>query len=86
MSLPTLLGHLGIPRADLVGWSDGGIIALLTAIRHPERVRRVVASGANIRLDALSWNFVKWATAVPRAAWLLPMLTSFLDAPDKTAK
>ncbi len=59
-----LLDHVGIVRADLVGWSDGGIIALLVAIRHPDRVRRVVASGANIRLDGLSPGFVKWANAV----------------------
>ena len=59
-----LLGHLSIARADLIGWSDGGIIAFLVAIRHPERVRRVVASGANMRLEGLSPGFVRWARAV----------------------
>jgi pimeloyl-ACP methyl ester carboxylesterase len=44
-----LLKQLGLKNADVVGWSDGGIIALMLAIRHPELVRRVVASGANIR-------------------------------------
>ncbi|HWE69596.1 MAG TPA: alpha/beta hydrolase [Acidimicrobiales bacterium] len=42
-----LLASLGLPPAHLVGWSDGGIIGLLVAIRHPERVARVVAFGAN---------------------------------------
>src|SRR6185436_8898829 len=40
-----LLVHLGIRNADLVGWSDGGQIALRLAFIHPELIRRVVASG-----------------------------------------
>lgn len=42
-----LLAALELPPAHLVGWSDGGIIGLLVAIRHPERVSRLVAFGAN---------------------------------------
>jgi pimeloyl-ACP methyl ester carboxylesterase len=37
-----LLGALDLPSAHLVGHSWGGFIALLTAIRHPARVRSVV--------------------------------------------
>ncbi|MET9959515.1 alpha/beta hydrolase [Streptomyces sp. NPDC006326] len=33
--------------AHLVGWSDGGIVALLVAIGRPDLVRKVVAIGAN---------------------------------------
>ena len=40
-----LLIHLGISNADLMGWSDGGQLALRLASTHPELVRRVVASG-----------------------------------------
>ncbi len=39
--------------ADLLGWSDGGIVALLVALRHPEAVRRVAVSGANLSPEAL---------------------------------
>lgn len=51
-----LMDHLGIDKADLVGWSDGGIIGLEIAMTAPERLNRVVAYGANfdptgVRLD-----------------------------------
>jgi pimeloyl-ACP methyl ester carboxylesterase len=37
-----LLGHLQIQRADVLGYSMGAGIAFQVAIRHPERVRRLV--------------------------------------------
>ncbi|MGW0612772.1 alpha/beta fold hydrolase [Streptomyces sp. NPDC002788] len=37
---------VGAP-AHLVGWSDGGIVALLVALARPDLVRKVVAAGAN---------------------------------------
>jgi pimeloyl-ACP methyl ester carboxylesterase len=51
-----LLDQLGIQKADIVGWSDGGIIGLELAIHHRERLNRVVAYAANfdptgVRLD-----------------------------------
>ncbi|MBN1963753.1 MAG: alpha/beta hydrolase [Anaerolineae bacterium] len=42
-----LLDYLGIEAANLVGWSDGGIIGLDIAINHPERLLKLVAYGAN---------------------------------------
>lgn len=41
-----LLDALGIARADLVGNSFGGGLALALAIRHPARVRRLVLMGS----------------------------------------
>jgi len=41
-----LLDALKIARADLVGNSFGGALALALAIRHPERVRRLVLMGS----------------------------------------
>ena len=38
----------GLEKADLLGFSDGGNIALTFALAHPERVRRLVLSGANL--------------------------------------
>lgn len=42
-----LLDHLGIAQAALVGWSDGGIVALDVAIHHPARVTRLAVTGTN---------------------------------------
>ncbi|MET0147276.1 MAG: alpha/beta hydrolase [Ilumatobacteraceae bacterium] len=39
--------------AHLVGWSDGGIIALLVALRRPDLVERMVVIGTNVHHDAL---------------------------------
>jgi len=40
------LDALDMPQADVVGNSYGGALALALAIRHPERVRRLVLMGA----------------------------------------
>jgi pimeloyl-ACP methyl ester carboxylesterase len=42
-----LLNHLRVQRVSLVGWSDGGIVGLQLAIRHPDLLSRVLAFGAN---------------------------------------
>lgn len=46
-----LLKKLALGPVDVVGHSDGGNVALLLARYHPELVRRLVISGANIRGD-----------------------------------
>lgn len=54
-----LMDQLGIPQADIVGWSDGAIQALDIAIRHPRRVGKIVAFGVNTRTDGLIPDFDK---------------------------
>jgi pimeloyl-ACP methyl ester carboxylesterase len=49
-----LMKQLDISNADVVGWSDGGNIALMLAVKHPELVRRIVASGANYAPDGIT--------------------------------
>jgi pimeloyl-ACP methyl ester carboxylesterase len=48
-----LLTQLNVRDADVVGWSDGGNVALILAVRHPELVRRIVVSGANFAPSGL---------------------------------
>jgi pimeloyl-ACP methyl ester carboxylesterase len=61
-----LLDYLRIPKADLFGFSNGGTVALHAAIRHPERVRKLVLASAFFSHDAAEpafWN--GFATATP---------------------
>ena len=48
-----LMDHLGIDQADIAGYSMGGGVGLQLAIRHPERVRKLVAMSAGFRLDGM---------------------------------
>lgn len=48
-----LLDHLKIDKTALVGWSDGAIIGLDIAIRHPERLSKLFAFGANYTPEGL---------------------------------
>src|SRR5215510_9083790 len=42
-----VLDHLSIARASVVGWSDGGAVALKLGIKFPERVNRLFVFAAN---------------------------------------
>ena len=46
-----LLEQEHLDKADVLGQSDGGIIALVMGIRHPDKVRKIVASAPNLRPD-----------------------------------
>jgi len=48
-----LLEHLKIPRADLIGYSMGGAVAMQCAIRHPDKVRKVVVISSVFRRDGM---------------------------------
>lgn len=46
--LAAFLDARGLHSVDLLGFSDGGNIAVLFALKYPGRVRRLVLNGANI--------------------------------------
>jgi pimeloyl-ACP methyl ester carboxylesterase len=71
-----LLDYLQIPSADLIGYSMGGGVAMQCAIRHPEKVRKVVSISAAFRQDG-------W---VKEALDTFPQLTSerFKGTPVET--
>ncbi|MBN9234455.1 MULTISPECIES: alpha/beta fold hydrolase [Phyllobacteriaceae] len=48
-----LLDHLKIDKTALVGWSDGGIIGIDIAMKHPERLTRLFAQAANVTTDGV---------------------------------
>jgi len=47
-----VLAHLHIDSVYIWGHSDGGIVGLLLAIHHPDKVKKLLASGANLRPDS----------------------------------
>src|SRR5262245_209532 len=49
-----LLDHLKIPKADLIGYSLGGGVAMQCAIRHPDKVRKVVVISSYFRRDGMA--------------------------------
>ncbi|HXB06120.1 MAG TPA: alpha/beta hydrolase [Puia sp.] len=46
-----LCDSLHLDSCYVIGWSDGGISALLLALRHPEKVKKMVVSGPNLWPD-----------------------------------
>ena len=42
------MNALSIERANLLGFSDGGNIALLFALRHQDRINKLIINGANL--------------------------------------
>lgn len=46
--LLAFMDRQAMDRADILGFSDGGNIALTFALAHPERVSRLVLNGANL--------------------------------------
>lgn len=61
--LNALLDNLHLDSCYVIGWSDGGINGLLLAMRHPDKVKKLAVTGANLWPDTTAIDpFVyKWA-------------------------
>lgn len=72
-----LLSEMKADSAFVIGWSDGGINGLLLAIRHPEKVKKLAITGANLRPDT---------SAVPQEIWdmVTPEYNVLKDKSNKT--
>jgi pimeloyl-ACP methyl ester carboxylesterase len=55
-----LLDTMHVDSVYVIGWSDGGIDALLLAIRHPQKVIRLVSTGANLVPDSTAFIPSLW--------------------------
>lgn len=54
-----LLGFMdahGIQKAHLLGFSDGGNIAMIFAMKYPERVEKLILDGANLDTSGVKWQ------------------------------
>ena len=85
-----LLDYLKIPSADIIGYSLGGGVAMQCAIRHPEKVRKVVSISASMRRDGwvkeandfwpnFTWEMMKGTPAETERNKLNPIPNSFPD-------
>ncbi|HEY6975834.1 MAG TPA: alpha/beta hydrolase [Chitinophagaceae bacterium] len=54
--LNALLDSLRLSSCYVIGWSDGGINGLLLAIRHPNKVKKLAVTGANLWPDTSAIN------------------------------
>jgi len=52
-----LLDYLKVDKADIMGFSNGAMVAMQVAIRHPERVWRMVYASAMARRDGARAEF-----------------------------
>jgi pimeloyl-ACP methyl ester carboxylesterase len=77
-----LLGHLGIDRADVYGYSVGGAVALQLGLRHPRRVRRLVVASAASSSDGA---YPEVAAGIENVSPELFDGTPWREAYDRTA-
>jgi pimeloyl-ACP methyl ester carboxylesterase len=49
--LNALLDKLNLKQCYVIGWSDGGIEGLMLAIHHPDKVKKLAVTGANLWPD-----------------------------------
>ncbi|HYN40428.1 MAG TPA: alpha/beta hydrolase [Thermoanaerobaculia bacterium] len=58
--MKALLDVVGVSSTAILGWSDGGIVGYHLASRYPRLVTRLVAIGANTRVEGMAAETVAW--------------------------
>ncbi len=71
--------HLGITKASVMGYSSGALVALQLAIRHPQRVNKLIVISTPFRSDGFFPEVLEAFAQMPTVA---PMIaTSLRDSP-----
>jgi len=67
--LNALLDNLHLKQCYVIGWSDGGINGLLMAMRHPDKVKKLAVTGANLWPDSTAADsyIFNWALHMNQA-------------------
>ena len=68
--LNALLDTLHLDSCYVIGWSDGGINGLLLAMRHPEKVKKLAVTGANLWPDTSAVDAFAYGWAMNENAQL----------------
>jgi len=65
--LAALIDHFKLESVDVIGWSDGGIEALLLGVRHPDKVKKIVSMSANLNpsTNAIYEETEEWLKSIP---------------------
>jgi len=63
-----LISHLGLTRPDVMGFSLGGGVALLTAVKYPGLVGKLIVVSANIKRSAIYPEMLAQQSQVNAAA------------------
>ena len=66
--IAALIDHLGLDKPDLVGYSLGGGVAFQTAVKYPDKVRRLVVASAHIWRHAIPPEMLAQQAQVNAAA------------------
>ena len=82
-----LLDSMHLDSCYVIGWSDGGIDALMLAIRHPDKVKKMAFTGANLWPDTTGltpfvYNLIKTGNADLRAKPQTPEVKNQLKISD----
>jgi len=54
------IDYLNVDSIYVLGWSDGGVVGILLAAERPDKVKKLIAVGANTRSDGMSDESVSW--------------------------
>lgn len=73
--LAALIDHVNVGPVNVLGWSDGGIEALILGMKYPQKVKKIVSMAANLNPSAEALD--------PQAIEMLKQWISSMPAPEK---
>jgi pimeloyl-ACP methyl ester carboxylesterase len=59
-----MIDLLKLDSVYVMGWSDGGVIALILAANRPDKIRRVIATGTNTRADGMEQGAIDFTNGM----------------------
>lgn len=73
-----LLKSLGIPKADIMGFSNGGTVAIQVALRHPQIVRKLVVVSSFTKRSGAQEGFFDYLNKTDFSQMPAPLKEAFL--------
>jgi pimeloyl-ACP methyl ester carboxylesterase len=77
-----IMDQLGVRKASFVGWSDGAILSLIVAMKHPDRADRIFAFGADMDVKGLNPNWMSSPLVAQALAWAKEDYARLSPTPD----